>query len=128
MKNFIKEFKEFAIQGNAVDLAVGVVIGAAFKAIIDAIVNDILNPLIAYIGSLFGGNVTGLVIPIGGVNLLIGDLIGAIINFFLIAFVLFSFIKFSNKMKRKKKEEEAAPEEPSEEIKLLTEIRDSLKK
>lgn len=110
MKLF-KEFKEFLNRGNVVDLAVGVVIGAAFKAIVDSFVGDIISPLI---GSIFNMDFTELTVTINGAELRYGAFIMAIINFIIIAFVIFLFVKAVNKMretaaKRKAAEEEAAP-------------------
>ena len=110
MKLF-KEFKEFLNRGNVVDLAVGVVIGAAFKAIVDSFVGDIISPLI---GSIFNMDFTELTVTINGAELRYGAFIMAIINFIIIAFVIFLFVKGVNKMretaaKRKAAEEEAAP-------------------
>ena len=121
----IKEFKEFAIQGNAVEMAVGVVIGAAFKAIVDAIVENIITPLIGLIG---GNAAEGWIVNVGSAQLNIGALIGAIINFIAVAFILFLFVKATNKLRKKNEEEPAPAPEPSNEEKLLTEIRDALKK
>ena len=128
MKIF-KEFKEFALRGNVIDLAVGVVIGGAFTAIVNAVVDNLIKPLIASIG----GAEVGLAIEIANGQFLdIGAVITAIINFILVALVLFLVIKGINSMNKfkKKNEEETAAEEPAptkEEV-LLTEIRDLLKK
>ena len=110
MKLF-KEFKEFLNRGNVVDLAVGVVIGAAFKAIVDSFVGDIISPLI---GSIFNMDFSALTVTIHGAELRYGAFIMAIINFIIIAFVIFLFVKAVNKMreaaaKKKAAEEEAAP-------------------
>ena len=110
MKLF-KEFKEFLNRGNVVDLAVGVVIGAAFKAIVDSFVGDIISPLI---GSIFNMDFSELTVTINGAELRYGAFIMAIINFIIIAFVIFLFVKAVNKMretaaKKKAAEEEAAP-------------------
>ncbi len=127
MKLF-KEFKEFLNRGNVVDLAVGVVIGAAFKAIVDSFVGDIISPLI---GSIFNMDFSALTVTINGAELRYGAFIMAIINFIILAFVLFLMLKGMNKLisLRKKEEEkkEEEPAEPSAEEKLLTEIRDLLK-
>lgn len=135
-KTLISEFKEFISRGSVLDLAVGVIIGGAFTAIISSLVNDIIMPLIGLL--LAGVDFTTLKIVLkaagedgtGGVFLAYGNFIQAAINFLLIAFVLFLVIKGINGMRRKK-EEEKAPEEPpkpSEEVLLLREIRDSVKK
>lgn len=118
----IKEFKEFISKGNAIDLAIGVIIGAAFGGIISSIVADLLMPLI---GIVIGGvDFSGLNVTIGGAVLPYGKLIQAIINFLIIAFVLFLLVKAINKFKTRK-EEEPAPSTKDQE--LLTEIRDLLK-
>ena len=142
---FIEEFKKFIARGNVVDMAVGVVVGSAFTAIVNQLVNGIINPLI---GKLFGDvNLSDLKVVLteateetAEVAILYGAFIQAIINFLLVAFSVFCIVRVINKvsdaMKKKQKEEEAAakaaeppkPAEPSEEILLLREIRDSLKK
>lgn len=133
-KGLIAEFKEFINQGNAMDMAVGVIIGGAFTAIVNSLIDDIINPVISIITG--GGEVgQGLSIQIGSAVINFGSLIGAIINFLLIALVVFAIVKSMNTMKEKTaalmkaKEAEEEPEaepEPSEEILLLREIRDSL--
>ena len=134
-KGLIAEFKEFINQGNAMDMAVGVIIGGAFTAIVNSLINDIINPVISIVT---GGGVVGqgLSIQIGSAVINFGSLIGAIINFLLIALVVFAIVKSMNTMKEKtaalmksKEAEEEDPEaepEPSEEILLLREIRDIL--
>ncbi len=118
----LKEFKEFISKGNAIDLAVGVIIGVAFGAIISSIVTDLLMPLI---GIIIGGiDFSGLSATVGGAVLPYGKLIQAIINFLIIAFVLFLLVKVINNFRSKK---EDAPAPPSKEVELLTEIRDLLK-
>ncbi|MGN0261965.1 MAG: large conductance mechanosensitive channel protein MscL [Eggerthellaceae bacterium] len=133
-KGLIGEFKEFINQGNAMDMAVGVIIGGAFTAIVNSLIDDIINPVISIVTG--GGEVgQGLSIQIESAVINFGSLIGAIINFLLIALVVFAIVKSMNTMKEKTaalmkaKEEEEEPEaepEPSEEILLLREIRDSL--
>lgn len=133
-KGLIAEFKEFINQGNAMDMAVGVIIGGAFTAIVNSLIDDIINPVISIVTG--GGEVgQGLSIQIGSAVINFGSLIGAIINFLLIALVVFVMVKSMNTMKEKTaslmkaKEAEEGPEaepEPSEEILLLREIRDSL--
>lgn len=142
MSNFIKEFKEFAVKGNAIDMAVGVIIGGAFGEIVNSIVNDIIMPPI---GWLIGGvNFSDLKVELPrvvheGIELApatinYGSFIETIINFFIIAFCVFMMVKGITKMKDLKAKEEAeaeataAPAEPSAEEKLLTEIRDLLAK
>jgi large conductance mechanosensitive channel len=142
MGNFVKEFKEFAVKGNAIDMAVGVIIGGAFGNIVNSIVNDIIMPPI---GWLIGGvNFSDLKVELPrvvheGIELApatinYGSFIETIINFFIIAFCVFMMVKGITKMKDLKAKEEAeaeataAPAEPSAEEKLLTEIRDLLAK
>lgn len=130
MKKFFAEFKEFIAKGNVMTMAVGIVIGAAFTAIVTSLVNDIITPLI---GIIIGGiDFSSIAITVGESSLMFGNFIQAIINFLITAFVLFLIVKSFNKFSelRKKEEEEAAQEvaEPSEEVKLLTEIRDALRK
>ena len=126
----IKEFKEFISRGNVLDLAVGMIIGSAFTAIVNSLVNDILMPII---GGITGGiNFTDYVLKIGDATICWGNFVQAIVTFLIVAWVIFLIVKAFNKFKEKleKKEEEAAaaPAEPSEEILLLREIRDSVKK
>jgi len=121
----IKEFRDFIMRGNVLDLAVAVVIGAAFGAIITSLVNDIFTPLI---GIVMGGvDFTGLAVTVGSANLLYGNFIQAIINFLIVALALFLLIKAANSVMRKKAESPAPPPVPATEEKLLTEIRDLLK-
>lgn len=121
---FIKEFKEFAMKGNIVDLAVAVIIGGAFGKIVTALTDAIIMPIISLI--LGKGGVADVKFSIGNTIFPIGVFLQAIIDFFLIALVLFSIIKAMNKTMKKKEAE--APAEPSTTDKLLTEIRDSLRK
>lgn len=106
MKKFMAEFKEFINRGNVVDMAVGIMIGAAFKAIVDSLVNDIISPII---GLLFKQDFSGLSIHVWDVELKYGAFIMAVLNFLIIAFVLFLIIKLMNSLRDigKKKEEEA---------------------
>lgn len=110
MKKFLSEFKEFAMRGNVLDMAVGIIVGAAFTAIVTSLVNDILSPII---GLLVRVNFSDLVVNIAGVDLKYGAFIMAVINFLIVAFVLLSLIKFMNKAaalgKKNKEEEEEAP-------------------
>ena len=124
-KGFVKEFKEFVLRGNVVDMAVGVIIGGAFTGLITAFTEDFINPLINGIG---GAEVNGTIKIYGGQVLRYGDFLTSVINFVIIAFVLFLMLKFVNKIMSvgKKKEAEEAPAK-SDEVKLLEEIRDSLK-
>ena len=132
MKKFLAEFKEFAIGGNLIDMAIGVIIGGAFNAIVGSLVADIFTPAL---GLLFGGKIDFSSLMIGGEHgIAIGKFINAVITFLLTALCLFSLIKSINAAKAAmKKEEEAAaveeaPAEPSDEVKLLTEIKDLLAK
>ena len=136
---FIKEFKEFAVKGNVMDMAVGVIIGGAFGKIVSSLVNDVLMPLI---GKLTGGvSFTDLFINLGDGNystlaaaqeagaavLAYGQFIQNIIDFIIIAFCIFLMIKGMNKLKKEKPAEPEAPKGPTQE-ELLAEIRDLLKK
>ena len=128
-KGFIGEFKEFISRGNVMDMAVGIIIGGAFTAIVNSLVADVISPVI---GMICGGiDFSAMAIKVGETELLIGNFIMAIINFILVALVLFCIIKAMNKFKKKEEEapaEEPAPAEPDEQTVLLTEIRDLLKK
>ena len=123
---FLKEFKDFALKGNVIDLAVGVVIGAAFNKIVTSVVDDIITPAILTpaLKAAKLTNLSELVVP--GTAIKYGNFLSTIISFCITALALFIFIKAVNKMK--KKAPPAAPAEPSNEEKLLTEIRDLLKK
>lgn len=134
MKKFLSEFKDFAMRGNVIDMAVGVVIGGAFGKITTSLVNDIIMPLISMItgGVDFTAWKWVLKAAVGEtpeVAVNFGNLIAVILDFIIIAFVIFLMIKGLNKLHKKEEAEEPAPEEPaaptSEE--LLTEIRDLLK-
>lgn len=136
MANFLKEFKDFAMKGNVVDMAVGVIIGAAFGKIVTSLVNDIIMPVI---GVLTGGvnfsdkewvikeavmNGTEIVTPAVAVTW--GSFVQTIIDFLIIAFCIFVAIKFVNKLKKPEEPKPAAPAGPTQE-ELLTEIRDLLR-
>ena len=137
---FIKEFKEFAMKGNVMDMAVGVIIGGAFGKIVSSLVEDIIMPLV---GKLTGGvDFTNLYVALSdkitdgmsleqakevGAVFAYGQFIQNVIDFLIIAFCIFLMIKGINKLKTKKEEEPAAPAGPTQE-ELLTEIRDLLKK
>ena len=125
MKGFVSEFKDFVLRGNVMDMAIGVIIGGAFQGIVTALTTDFINPLINGIG---GAKVGGTIKIYGGQVIKYGDFITAVINFLIMAFVLFLLLKFVNKLTSvgKKKEEEVAAK--SEEVELLEEIRDLLKK
>ena len=132
---FLKEFKDFAMKGNLVDIAVAFVMGGAFGKVVTSFTEGIVSPLIGMIG---GADLTKNMIELKAatydtagkvvteaVNLKWGDFVTAIINFIIVAFVMFLVIKAINSMKKK---EEAAPAAPSSTDQLLMEIRDSLKK
>lgn len=122
----LKEFKEFAMKGNVVDLAVGVVIGGAFGAIVSSLVGDIIMPII---GVITGGiDFSGLSVTVGKAVIAYGKFIQATFTFIIIAFTLFIVIKGINATKKQEAEAPAAPPAPSNEEKLLAEIRDLLKK
>ena len=138
--SFMSEFKQFAVKGNAMDLAVGVIIGAAFGKIVDSIVNDLIMPLI---GALFGGfDFTNMFVALGtvpeGVAMTLaevkkagvpvfayGNFLTILLNFIILALIVFTLVKQLNRLK---KEAPAAPAAPPEDVMLLREIRDSLKK
>ena len=122
--SFIKEFKEFAMKGNIMELAVALIIGAAFGKIITALVDNILMPII---GSFIGKSFTDLTAVVNGVVVKYGLFIQAIIDFLIVALVVFMIIKAMNKMKTKKEVVVSVPEMSSTD-KLLVEIRDSLRK
>ncbi|MBR1593624.1 MAG: large-conductance mechanosensitive channel protein MscL [Alloprevotella sp.] len=127
----IKEFKDFAMKGNVMDMAVGVIIGGAFGKIVSSLVDDVLMPLIGMVT----GNVdfTTLALQIGdgegAAVLKYGTFIQNVVDFLIVALCIFFMLKGINKLNHKKQEEPApeAPAEPSDEVKLLTEIRDALK-
>jgi len=138
--SIVSEFKEFAVKGNAMDLAVGVIIGAAFGKIVESIVNDLIMPII---GAIFGGfDFSNLFIALGtvpeGVAMTLaevkkagvpvfayGSFLTILLNFIILAFIVFILVKQINRLK---KEAPAAPAATPEDIVLLREIRDSLKK
>ncbi len=128
MKSFMKEFKEFISKGNVMDMAVGIIIGGAFTAIVNALVDSILMPII---GALCGGlSVEQMSWKVGEASIGYGAFLQAIIDFLLVAWVLFLIIKALNKAKSalvKEEEEAPAEEEVPADIALLTEIRDLLK-
>ena len=140
MKSFILEFREFATKGNVIDLAVGIIIGVAFGKIVDSMVNDLIMPVVA--GMLGKADFSGLFIPLAeppavpptleafkkaGVPLIAyGNFLTIVLNFIILAFVVFVMVKLINRLKRR-----AAPAEPPtspEEIVLLREIRDAVKR
>lgn len=113
IKKFFEEFKAFAMRGNVLDMAVGVVVGSAFTAIVNSLVGDVINPLI---GLFFNQDFSNVVIKIGEVDLMIGSFISAIINFLIVAFVLFVVLKVFNALFNKKKAEDEAPAEPTTKV------------
>lgn len=136
----LKEFREFAMKGNVLDLAIGVIIGGAFGTIVSSMVDDVIMPII---GAIFGGldfsnYFFGLSSAVDagtldaareqGAVLAYGSFLTAVVNFTIIAFVLFMVVKAINNMKRKEEEAPAAPAEPPRQEVLLEEIRDLLKK
>ena len=139
--SFMSEFKEFAVKGNAMDLAVGVIIGAAFGKIVESIVNDLIMPIV---GAVFGGlDFSNLFIALGtvpeGVAMTLaevkkagvpvfayGNFLSILLNFIILAFIVFILVKQLNRLK--KEAPPAAPAAPPEDVVLLREIRDSLKK
>ena len=128
----LKEFKTFIMRGNVMDMAVGIIIGGAFGKIITSLVNDIIMPVISILtGSVDFKNLKYVIEPAQGeipeLAVYYGQFIQNLVDFVIIAFSIFIMIKMINKLKAKPKEE-AAPAKPSEEVVLLSEIRDELKK
>ena len=134
----LNEFKEFALKGNVVDLAIGVIIGAAFGRIVESLVGDIIMPLIGAIGSVdfsnyFFGLNSGVTAPVladakkQGAVLAYGNFLTVAVNFMIIAFVLFLVVKGINTLRRKQAAKPAEPVAPPQDIALLSEIRDLLK-
>ena len=133
VKGFLGEFREFASRGNVMDMAVGVIIGGAFKGIIDSVVADIIMPVIG----IFTGKETlaDLVVNVGSAQILLGKFISTVINFIIIAFVIFCMVKLVNRAHERAEARKAKPEEPAvEEIpaptteELLSQILAELKK
>lgn len=134
----LKEFKEFALKGNVVDLAIGVIIGAAFGKIVESLVGDIIMPMIGAIGSVdfsnyFIGLNSAVTSPVladakkQGAVLAYGSFLTIAVNFMIIAFVLFMVVKGINQLKRKEAAKPAEPAPPAQDVVLLGEIRDLLK-
>jgi len=136
----MQEFKEFAVKGNAIDMAVGIIIGGAFGKVVSSLVNDVIMPPI---GQALGGvNFAELFHALGGASyetlaaaeeagaavVKYGSFFQTIVDFIIIAFVIFMMVRSMNNMRKKEEEAPAAPPEPSDEAKLLAEIRDSLAK
>lgn len=127
-KSLVTEFKEFIQRGNVMDLAVGVVLGTAFSAIVTSVVNDLIMPVV---GMIIGGiDFTTLSVTVGSATLTYGNFIQNVVNFLIIAFCVFMAVKVVNKLLRKNRKEEKQEEAPtkSDEVLLLEEIRDLLKK
>ena len=106
IKKFFEEFKAFAMRGNVLDMAVGVVVGGAFTAIVTALVDDVINPLI---GLFFKADFSDVVISLGGSSIKIGEFVNSVINFLIVAFVLFVVIKAVNALHKKPEEAPKAP-------------------
>lgn len=129
----LQEFKAFAMRGNVVDMAVGIIIGGAFGKIVSSFVSDVIMPPI---GILLGGvDFSDLSLTlkeasgdVAAVTIKYGVFINTVIDFIIIAFAIFMVIKAMNSLKKKEEEKPAAPPEPPADVKLLTEIRDLLKK
>jgi large conductance mechanosensitive channel len=139
--SFVSEFKEFAVKGNAMDLAVGVIIGAAFGKIVDSVVNDLIMPIV---GAIFGGlDFSNMFFALGtvpeGIAMTLaevkkagvpvfayGNFLSILLNFLILAFIVFMMVRQLNKLK--KAEPAPAPAAPPEDVVLLREIRDSLRK
>ena len=121
---FFAEFKQFIARGNVMDLAVGVMIGTAFKAIVDSLVNDILMPLVGIFAD--ADSFANLTLHLGSAEIRFGNFIAAIINFIMMALVLFCIVRTINRLHGKKEKPAASPA-PSKEEFLLAEIRDLLK-
>ena len=125
MKNFIHEFKTFAMRGNVLDMAIGIIIGGAFTSIVNSLVNDVFTPVI---GVITGGiDFSALSFGIGGAQIMIGNFINAVISFLLVALCFFIVMKAFNKIAKKKAEEPAPEPTPDPQVVLLEEIRDLLK-
>jgi large conductance mechanosensitive channel len=140
MRAMLQEFKEFALRGNVVDMAVGIIIGAAFSTIVQSLVNDVIMPPIGLITggmdfsdlfiNLSGGDYQSLAQAreAGAATINVGIFINSVISFAIVAFVLFMVIKGMNQLRRKQEEEPATEPPPSREVQLLEEIRDALVK
>ena len=127
MKKFMDEFKQFIARGNVIDMAVGVIVGGAFSSITTSLINDIIMPLLG----IFTGSISfaSQSVTIHGAVIAYGNFLQAVLNFLVMAFVVFCLVKALNNLHRKnvKPEPSPAPPEPSNEEKLLMEIRDLLK-
>ena len=129
MKKFLGEFRTFIAKGNVIDLAVAVVIGNAFNAIVSSLVNDVIMP---FVGLLIGGiDFSDIKVTLGDANIMFGKFIQNIVDFLIVAFTIFIVVKAFNKLQEKAKKKEAKEEEvakKADDILLLEEIRDLLKK
>lgn len=126
MKKFLEEFKNFAMRGNVIDLAVGVIIGGAFSAITTSLINDLIMPLLGIFTSQI--SFADLSLTLGGAVITYGNFVQAVLNFLVMALIVFLMVKAINRLQRKKEEDPPPPPpEPSKEELLLTEIRDLLK-
>lgn len=125
MKQFMEEFKQFIARGNVMDMAVGVIIGGAFSAITTSLINDIIMPILG----IFTGSISfaDMSVTVNGAVIAYGSFIQAVLNFLVMAFVVFCLVKAINKFHHKKEDAPAPPPEPSNQEKLLAEIRDLLK-
>jgi len=131
----LKEFKEFAMRGSVVDLAVGVVIGAAFGKIVSTFVSAIITPIVGYLTGGVDVKDMAYKLPVPELaegmkapTLAYGELLQVLIDFLIIAFAIFMAVKVMNSLQKKEEAKEEAPAEPPEEIKLLREIRDAVQK
>ncbi len=129
MKEFFKDFKDFIARGDVMSMAVGIIVGSAFTAIVTALVDNIITPIL---GVILGGlNFSELAITVGDAHIQYGAFIQAVINFLIVAFVLFCAMRGLNRLKnlalKEKKEEDEKSEELSKEAQLLTEINETLK-
>lgn len=125
MNGFMAEFKQFIARGNVMDMAVGVIVGGAFKAIADSLTADIIMPIIGIF--VKENSFANLSLTVGSAVITYGNFIQAVLNFLIMAFVVFCLIKAINRFHRKKDQAPPAPPAPSKEEVLLTEIRDLLK-
>ena len=130
--SFIKDFREFAVRGNVVDMAVGIIIGAAFGKIVSSLVADVVMPPLGWIIGGVDFSDLAIVLPEiiegkGTVSIMYGKFIQTVLDFTIVAFAIFMMIKVINRLKKKEEEKAAEPTPPSNEEVLLTEIRDLLK-
>lgn len=126
MKKMVSEFKDFINKGNVIDLAVGVLIGSAFSSIVTSLTNNIISPIIGMFGEAdFSGMILKINVGIVNLNLKYGAFLTDVINFVIMAFIIFLIVKFMNRVMTKREEKE---EKINEELEVLKEIRDSLKK